>query len=236
MIHTEKTVRAWFDRLYKQKQLKSMRKIEAYTVYLDYLEVKADKKLLDVGCGPGLLLKTAQAKGLQTFGIDLSQQAISLASQTSPDSQLQVGSVTQIPYPDNNFDYITCIGVLEHFLEMDKSVAELKRIAKDDARYCIMVPNSRTLYWKISERLSRTHRESNENARSLEEWQDFFSHYEFKIQEVHRDDWQIRKFFIILGLGAFPQLTEFAKKILWKIIPLTFAHQFIFILEKKDHV
>ena len=236
MIHTEKTVRNWFDQLYKQKQLKSMRQIDSYTVYLDHLEVEPEKKLLDIGCGPGLLLKTAQARGLQTYGIDLSPQAISLASQTSPDSQLQVGNVTQISYPDKSFDYITCIGVLEHFLEMDKSISELKRIANDDARYCIMVPNSRTLYWKISERFSRTHRESNENARSLQEWQDFFSHYEFKIRVVHRDDWQIRKFFIILGLGTFPQLTAFVKKILWKIIPLTLAHQFIFILEKKNHV
>jgi len=232
---SENSIRSWFDRLYAQKQLNSMRRIEAYPVYLDYLEVVQDKKLLDVGCGPGLLLKAAQGRGLKTYGFDLSPQAIILASRTSPESHLQIGSVTQIQHPDKKFDYVTCIGVLEHFLDMDKSIAELRRIAKNNCRYCIMVPNSQTLYWKFSERFSRSHKESNENARSLREWGDFFATHGFKIIKIYRDDWQIRKLFMILGLGAFPKLVEFTKKILWKLIPLSYAHQFIFILEKNEN-
>jgi len=213
-----------------------MRHIDAYPVYLDYLEVNQNKKILDVGCGPGLLLKAAQQRGLQTFGIDLSPEAINIASHTSPDSQLETGSVTHINYPDKSFDYITCIGVLEHFLDMDRSIAELKRVAKDTAQYCIMVPNSRTIYWNLAQTFSRSHRESNENANSLEEWQDFFSSYGFKILNIHRDDWQVRKFFKFFGLGALKNLIETSKTVIWKLIPLKFGHQFIFIMEMSGHV
>ena len=235
-MHSENSIRSWFDRLYKQKQLNSMRHIDAYPVYLDYLKVHQNKKLLDVGCGPGLLLKAAQQRGLQTYGIDLSPEAVKIASHTSPDSKIELGSVTQINDPDKSFDYITCIGVLEHFLDMDKSISELKRVAKDTAQYCIMVPNSRTIYWNIAKTFSRSHRESNENANSLEEWQDLFSNYGFKIVNIHRDDWQIRKFFKFFGLGSLKKLIETTKTVVRKLIPLKFAHQFIFIMEKSEHV
>jgi hypothetical protein len=125
--------------------------------------------------------------------------------------------------------------VLEHFVDMDKSISELKRVAKDTAQYCIMVPNSRTIYWCISKTFSRSHQESNENANSLEEWQDFFSHYGFNIKNIYRDDWQIRKFFRSFGLGSQKRLIEVTKLIIWKLIPLKFAHQFIFIMEKSKN-
>jgi len=162
-MHSENSIRSWFDRLYERKQLDSMRHIDAYPVYLDYLDVDPNKKLLDVGCGPGLLLKAAQQRGLQGYGIDLSSEAVRIASRTLPDSSIEVGSVTRINHPDKKFDYITCIGVLEHFLDMDKSISELKRIAKDTARYCIMVPNSKTIYSRLGKnevilRMSRSKR------------------------------------------------------------------------------
>jgi ubiquinone/menaquinone biosynthesis C-methylase UbiE len=210
-----------------------MRQFDAYPVYLDYLDADQGKKLLDVGCGPGLLLKAAEQRGLLTFGIDLSAEAIAIASRTSPKSNVEQGNVTQLKFPERNFDYITCIGVLEHFLDMDQSISELKRVAKDEAQYCIMVPNSRTLYWNLAQTFSRSHRESNENASSLDEWREFFLKYGFKILEVHRDDWQIRKFFMFFALGSFNKLLKTVKKLIWKLIPLKFAHQFIFILEKE---
>ena len=67
---------------------------------------------------------------------------------------------------------------------MDRAVFELKRVAKNSATFCIMVPNSRTIYWIAAQIFSRSHKESNENAYCLEEWQNFFSNYGFNIKNI----------------------------------------------------
>ncbi len=41
-----------------------------------YLNMKKTKKLLDIGCGTGYFLKTAELKGLIAYGIDISKEAI----------------------------------------------------------------------------------------------------------------------------------------------------------------
>jgi len=229
---TEISVKSWFDRQYARKKQKSMRSEDAYPVFLDYLKVKPGEKLLDIGCGPGWLLKAAARKGMGTWGVDLSPHAIELSRQASPDSQVQVSSVTNLQFPDKTFDYVTSIGVLEHFIEMEKSIREMQRVAKDDARFCIMVPNSRTVHWKISRAFSRQNRESNENALSLAEWKNLFLSNGFAIEQIYRDEWQIRKMLKVIGLGKFHGLFAATRNVIWTLIPLQFAHQFVFILKK----
>jgi len=49
------------------------RTFEAYPFFLDYLNVKSGEKLLDIGCGTGYLLKATDQRGLQTYGVDISE-------------------------------------------------------------------------------------------------------------------------------------------------------------------
>jgi len=46
---------------------------------LDYLGAQKGRKLLDVGCGTGFLLLAAFKRGLKTYGIDISEEAIKIA-------------------------------------------------------------------------------------------------------------------------------------------------------------
>ncbi|MBN2366976.1 MAG: methyltransferase domain-containing protein [Calditrichaeota bacterium] len=230
-IHSEDSVRNWFDRWYAEKKWNSMRNFKAYPVYLDYLNVKPGTFLLDIGCGPGWLLQTASRRGLKSCGVDLSREAVRLARITSPESLITVGSVTGIPFAAHSFHYITCIGVLEHFLNMESSIAEMKRVAKSDSVYCIMVPNSKTFYWKLAEKFSRNHRESNENARALEEWKKFFTTNGFRIYDIRRDEWIIRKTLSVVGLGSFSGLIRKVQQVIWSFVPLKYSRQFVFILE-----
>jgi cyclopropane fatty-acyl-phospholipid synthase-like methyltransferase len=210
-----------------------MRDYQAYPVFLEYLETKKYKKLLDVGCGPGWLLKAAVEREIDAYGIDFSGEALNLAQQNAPDAHFQLGRIEKLDFKTNSFDYLTCIGVLEHFIEVQKSIQELKRVGKNDALYCIMVPNSQTLYWKFFERFSRSHLQSNENALNLDQWKFFFSRQGFEILATHRDEWQIRKMLNLLGLGSIYSMFTLIKKIIWSIIPIKYAHQFVFILKKQ---
>jgi len=211
-----------------------MRPFAAYISFLDYLPVKVGEKLLDIGCGTGWLLKAASERGLFTCGIDVSAEAVKLSRKNSPMSVVESASVTKIPFPSETFDYITCIGVLEHFTEMEKAFNEMKRVAKKSAMFCLMVPNSRTLYWKLGKCFSKGYRESNENALSLKEWQNLFEDHGMEIQHVSRDDWRLRRLLSYMGIKSDSRLYIFFRNMVWSFIPLSRAHQFIYILRIKS--
>lgn len=231
---TESSIRIWFDRLYSSRRERSMRPLEAYRSFLDYFPLKAGEKLLDIGCGTGWLLKAASERGLFTCGIDLSAEAVKLSRKNSPTSVVESASVVKIPFPSETFDYITCIGALEHFTELEKAFSEMKRVAQKRAMFCLMVPNSRTLYWKIGKCFSKGYRESNENAFSLKEWLTLFEEHGMEIQHLSRDDWRLRKLLSFLGIKSDSRLYSFIRHMVWSFIPLSRAHQFIFILRIKS--
>ena len=75
---------------------------------------------LDLGCGIGRHVRFMDDLGLDAFGIDLSEIAISEARRICANegredllNRFQVGSVTALPYPDHQFDFIVSHGVLD---------------------------------------------------------------------------------------------------------------------------
>ena len=111
---------------------------------LGKLEAKDGGKLLDVACGKGYLLRKAREMGFETHGLDLSDKALEKAKEIAPEATLVQGSAEALPFKDNEFDYVTCIGSVEHFLNPGKGVAEMARVAKPGGRVLIYVPNE---YW-----------------------------------------------------------------------------------------
>ncbi len=75
---------------------------------------------LDAGCAMGFLVEALRNRNVETFGIDISEFAITHAH---PSIQLycRVGSVTE-PFP-RSYDLITCIEVLEHLPPRDAELA-----------------------------------------------------------------------------------------------------------------
>lgn len=116
--------------------------LKHYSGMLSLLKPEPGKKLLDVGCGKGLFLFLASKRGLLTYGIDISKVAVDIARKVSPTSDIRVGLGEGLPYSDNFFDYVTCLGSLEHFLDPSKGVREMARVLKPDGRALILVPNS----------------------------------------------------------------------------------------------
>lgn len=97
-------------------------------------------KILDVACGTGEFLVEAQKLGMDVYGIDLSSYAISFAKKHI-DGAFVVGSGEKLPFKANTFDYVTCIGSLEHFPHPERGISEMARILKKDGVCLIHVPN-----------------------------------------------------------------------------------------------
>jgi SAM-dependent methyltransferase len=88
-----------------------------------YLNKDGSLKILDIGCGSGVMLQALSDVG-QTYGMDMSDDAISF-SQKIFDGKVEKGSLpNQIPYEKNFFDLITALDVIEHIdLDIDSLVA-----------------------------------------------------------------------------------------------------------------
>jgi SAM-dependent methyltransferase len=100
---------------------------------------RAGVKVLDIGCGSGLMLNALESVG-QTFGMDMSDDAINFSREIF-NGTVEKGSLPdQIPFAEGFFDLITALDVIEH---VDQDVDSLKAIRSRlvaDGKAVITVP------------------------------------------------------------------------------------------------
>ncbi len=99
--------------------------------------------LLDVGCGTGAMLTMIKKEypDMEAFGIDLSEQMIVQARKYNNHGlYLQIGDVENIPWPDNEFDLLTCNASFHHFPDPMQSLNEMNRVLKAKGRLVIADP------------------------------------------------------------------------------------------------
>ncbi|HSN22099.1 MAG TPA: bifunctional 2-polyprenyl-6-hydroxyphenol methylase/3-demethylubiquinol 3-O-methyltransferase UbiG, partial [Usitatibacter sp.] len=95
----------------------------------------AGKRIVDVGCGGGILAEAMAAKGGEVTGIDLSERALKVARLHG----LEVGSRVDYRYVSaedlareapGTFDVVTCMEMLEHVPQPASVVEACSRLAK----------------------------------------------------------------------------------------------------------
>lgn len=95
----------------------------------------AGKSVLDVGCGGGILSEGMAAKNANVTGIDMSQEALSVAKLHLYESELNVDyqCITVEELADKNpasFDVVTCMEMLEHVPNPASVVTACHRLVK----------------------------------------------------------------------------------------------------------
>jgi protein-L-isoaspartate(D-aspartate) O-methyltransferase len=125
---------------------------------VDHYGLKAGDKILDVGCGKAFLLYdfTKVIPGIEVYGLDISKYAIDNAKEEVKD-RLQVGNATQLPFPDQHFDFVFSINTLHnlHCYDLDKALREIERVAKKDKYICVESyrneqEKANLLYWQVT--------------------------------------------------------------------------------------
>ncbi|MFL6657529.1 MAG: bifunctional 2-polyprenyl-6-hydroxyphenol methylase/3-demethylubiquinol 3-O-methyltransferase UbiG [Massilia sp.] len=79
----------------------------------------AGKKVIDIGCGGGILTESMAKKGAQVTGIDLSEKALKVADLHSLESGVQVryqliAAEDMAAAEAGQYDVVTCMEMLEH--------------------------------------------------------------------------------------------------------------------------
>jgi ubiquinone/menaquinone biosynthesis C-methylase UbiE len=135
------------------------------------LNVSRRTKVLDVACGTGEWLMVCHQKGAEVAGIDLSEKAISICKKKIPEGNFYAQAAESLPFSDNSFDIVTCLGALEHFVEPIQALREMQRVAKNDARFILLVPNADFLTRKLGLFSGTYQVDANEIVHTLEEWE-----------------------------------------------------------------
>ena len=84
----------------------------ATDVLLDVLDrtgVGDGTQLLDVACGSGLAVRMAHARGAAVAGIDAAQALVEVARRRTPEADVRVGTMFELPWDDERFDVVTSI-------------------------------------------------------------------------------------------------------------------------------
>ncbi len=94
-----------------------------------------DAKILDIGSGPGLLVKMLAEKSnkFEMVGLDISEEALSLARKNTTGLEnvtFRQGRASNLPFPDKTFDIVISKDSLHHFENAKKAIKEMARVAK----------------------------------------------------------------------------------------------------------
>jgi 2-polyprenyl-6-hydroxyphenyl methylase/3-demethylubiquinone-9 3-methyltransferase len=103
--------------------------------WIDRHATLAGKRVLDVGCGGGILAEAMARRGATVVGIDLSEKALKVAELHLHESRLQITyeKVSAEDYAERNagrFDAVTCMELLEHVPEPASMVAACARLVR----------------------------------------------------------------------------------------------------------
>ncbi len=100
--------------------------------FIDFLDIKRPIKILDVGCGLGILAREIAAlyPNCEIFGIEFSEAQLAQVSQELPNISLQQGDAHHLPFDDNSFDMVYCRYLLEHVKGSIQVLREMRRVAK----------------------------------------------------------------------------------------------------------
>jgi glycosyltransferase involved in cell wall biosynthesis/ubiquinone/menaquinone biosynthesis C-methylase UbiE len=159
-LHGEGTTRyfdavssTYFDRYHEQSPAGHALRVRRQRV-VELLDRRGGK-VLDVGCGPGVMVADLLNMGYEVWGIDGSIGMILQCQKEFGEAQrarFVVGDAAKLPFPDELFDTVICMGVLPNVQTSEAALKEFTRVVKRNGTLLISFPNFLSPYatWKIA--------------------------------------------------------------------------------------
>jgi SAM-dependent methyltransferase len=97
--------------------------------------------LLEIGCGRGYGLEVVGPRANAQFGIDVSPKFLIDACRGNLGTAFVCATGEALPLAENSFDSVIAFDVIEHTKDDSMFLAELKRVARQDALIALSTPN-----------------------------------------------------------------------------------------------
>lgn len=149
----------WKRDVYSRPDLRREKAAIKVKKLLSNIKIKSATIVLDLGCGGGYIARELFSKtNAQIYGIDSSEEAIHLAVEKSKKTTIEFkhADVRKIPFPDDFADVVLCIGVIEHVMDYENCIKEIKRVLKNDGIVYVVSSNRDSFIYEqkvIRERL-----------------------------------------------------------------------------------
>jgi SAM-dependent methyltransferase len=122
---------------------------------LERLPLPADAEILDAGCGSGRTMQLLAAYGTVS-GVELSEPAAEVARARGV-GEVFIGRLEELPWPEERFDLITCLDVIEHTPDDRATLAELRRVCRPGGYLLVTVPAYPRL-WSVHDEANHHYR------------------------------------------------------------------------------
>jgi ubiquinone/menaquinone biosynthesis C-methylase UbiE len=138
---------------YESKSGQRMNRFHQH-VLEEILSVGCFKKdnVLELGCGTGRLLPFVAGMAGAVTGIDMSLSMLEVAlrrkNETSLNNiQVLQGNALDMPFPDNHFDMVYSILMINLIPDYTRAFCEVRRVLKDGGVFLFSVPNIESIYF-----------------------------------------------------------------------------------------
>lgn len=189
-----------------------IRKVAFVDKYINKYDPEA--KILDAGCGEGVLVEKYRAQGFDISGIDLNVSS----------EHVLKGDILHMPYKEVIFDLVLFLDVIEHFKVQDQHLAlvELRRVMKDDGNLIISIPNlahkaSRWQFYRTGELIRTANINKHPGDRPIKEYLSLINEAGFVIKQrlpikLTLPPFQETIYKIILGRNRYEKLIYSSKR------------------------
>jgi ubiquinone/menaquinone biosynthesis C-methylase UbiE len=126
---------------------------QGYHALIDELEADYALKwargarVLEAGCGTGLILERLRPHVAELVGVDLSHGMLRHAARRG--QRVVQGSITQLPFPDQSFDAVCSFKVLAHVEQIERALGELARVTRPGGHLVLEFYNPLSLRWLV---------------------------------------------------------------------------------------
>jgi SAM-dependent methyltransferase len=101
-----------------------------YEHALDRTAIGPASSVLDCGCGAGRFLELAAAHGAKVAGIDAAAAMVEIAAGRTPEADLRVGDLEDLPWADGSFDVVTGFSSFQFADDKARALGEARRVAR----------------------------------------------------------------------------------------------------------
>lgn len=147
------------------------------------LKKDARFRLLDVGCGPGYLLRCMETwfPRAETYGLDAEQRLLDYAGRHLKRTQLVQGRAEQPPFGAEFFDVVAALHVLEHLDNPDSFLAEAHRVLRPGGFLLAATPNPCGVAAAVLKDKWSGYRDDHVSLKLPRQWREMITHSGFEI-------------------------------------------------------